>query len=112
MFVNSALADTPGTEGSTGPVAQLDGPRSRRRRPPPKHRRPRQSEAMRRRWADPEYRAKQEKHFAARRADPAKAWSRKGIGDGYTRETAAAAWAEAERKAQTAMDALKRAGLV
>lgn len=67
---------------------------------------------MRRRWADPEYRTKQEKHFAARRADPTKAWSRKGIPDGMTRAEAAEAWRLAEEKAQAAMEALRRAGLV
>lgn len=63
---------------------------------------------MKRLWQDPEYRAKQEAHFAARRADPTKAWSRRGIPDGYTRETAAQAWREAEEKAKVALEALKK----
>lgn len=67
---------------------------------------------MRRRWNDPEYRAKQQVHFEKRKADPTKAWSRRGIPDGMTRAEAAEAWQVAEEKAQAVMAALKRAGLV
>lgn len=105
MLVNPNQPKPLDTENSSGPLP-------RRRRAPPKHRRPKQSDAMKRRWAAPEYRAKQEKHFAARRADPTKAWSRKGIPDGMTRAEATQAWQEAEEKALAAMAALKRAGLV
>lgn len=84
----------------------------RRRRVPPARRRPGQSEAMRRRWRDPEYRAKQRVHFERRKADPTKAWSRLGIADGHNRESAAKAWQAAEERAKVAMAALKRQGLI
>lgn len=103
-----AAGRCPAEEGATNSFAR----RPRRKRAPPAHRRPKHSEAMKRRWQDPEYRAKQEAHFAARRADPTKSWSRRGIPDGFTRETAAQAWQAAEEKAKLAMRALKKLGLV
>lgn len=93
--------------------ADVEVPKSRRKRrsPSPKPR-SKTSETMKRKWQDPEFRAKHEKHFAARRTDPTKAWSRKGVPNGMTRATAAAAWAEAEAKARHALRALKAAGYV
>lgn len=67
---------------------------------------------MRRKWRDPDYRAKQQVHFDKRKADPSKGWSRLGIADGYTRASAAEAWQKAEEKAQVAMEALRRARLL
>jgi len=61
-------------------------------------------------WQRPEYRAKQSAHFVERRADPLKRWSRSGIPDGYTRETAQTMWAEARAKAVKTLEALKRRG--
>lgn len=67
---------------------------------------------MRRKWQDPDYRAKQQVHFDKRRADPTKSWSRLGIGDGFTRASAAEAWQKAEKKAKATMEALRRANLL
>lgn len=95
-----------------GPATSEPSRSRRKRRQPTQKPRSKMSEAMKRKWQDPEFRAKQEKVFAARRADKTKAWSRLGVPDGMTRATAEAAWAEARLKARQALQALKAAGYV
>jgi hypothetical protein len=90
---------------------KVDGRKNRRRRPPrtPK---PRMSEALKRKWQEPDYRAKQAAWAAKRRADPVKSWSRRGILDGMNREQAKAHWAWARRSARETVNALIRAGVI
>lgn len=117
---NSFMDDTPekntaedlAAAPETTAQPQFETAPSRPRRKHRKHHRPRQSEVMKKLWADPAYRAKHERHFAARRADPTKAWSRKNVPNGWTRETAAAAKEEAKKKAEEVFKALKELGYV
>lgn len=77
---------------------------------------PNASRAMKAFWQDPErvarWRDKHDRHMAARRADPLKAWSRMGVPDGMNREEAEAMWAHAKATAKRAMDGLRHHGYV
>lgn len=94
------------------PSLGLDSKPRRRRKAPTQKPRSKTSETMRKKWQDPEFRARQEKVFAARRADPNKSWTRRGIPDGLTRARAAPLWAEAKAKARETLEALKAAGFI
>lgn len=72
------------------------------------------SAAMKAFWNDPERTAEwREKHtanMAARKADPDKSWSRRGVPDGCNREQAATMWAKAQESAKATVAALEARG--
>jgi hypothetical protein len=76
--------NTVNIEINTALPQKIDRRKTRRRRPPRKAC-PKLSEALRLKWQCPIYRAKMQAWSERRRADPTKAWSRRGIGDGATR---------------------------
>jgi hypothetical protein len=98
------------TTATPSEPAKVDGRKHRKRRE--RKRRPAISEAMKRKWADPAYRAKQDAIFAQRRRNPVKSWSRRGVPDGMTKAEARVAWAEAHLKARAAMLHLIRNGQI
>lgn len=91
-------------------TAEAPNPRRKGRKGPVRN--PKIAEALRRKWQDPEYREKQARWAAERRADPTKAWSRRGIFKGHSREESARIRAEAEASAAETMRAMVAAGLV
>jgi hypothetical protein len=78
------------------------------------HRRPNQAIAMRKRWADPEYRAKQiegrQRTVLDRVRHPDK-YSRAGIPNGMRKAEAQALWDEASNLADAAMQRLEEQGV-
>jgi hypothetical protein len=68
------------------------------------------SEGVKRKWQDPDYRAKMEAYYEQRRADPDKAWSRRGVPNGYTRAQAEQMWAESRASAERTIGALEACG--
>jgi hypothetical protein len=68
------------------------------------------SEGVKRKWQDPDYRAKMQAYYEQRRADPDKAWSRRGVPNGYTREQAELMWAESRASAERTIGALEDRG--
>jgi hypothetical protein len=79
------------------------------------HPRPNQSEAIKRCWADPAYRAKraegQRQHFLDRARDPDK-YSRVGIPNGMRRAEAMAMWERASALADEAMKRMQERGIL
>lgn len=77
---------------------------------------PAASQAMKQFWRDPErvaaWREKHDAQMAARRADPDKNWSRRGIPDGMTRAEADTMWASARARAALTADALEAQGIL
>ena len=102
-------------------AAAVPGQRKPRKRSTKPIKKPAQSEAMKRRWQDPEFRARMLPQFKARmaaarerdaedrRLNPHK-YSRLGVPDGMRKAEAMAAWAEAERKADMFIQQLKAEG--
>jgi hypothetical protein len=68
------------------------------------------SNSLRRKWQDPDYRAKMDAYFAKRREDPEKLWSRRGIPNGLTRAEATEMWRECNESAAQTVHALEANG--
>jgi hypothetical protein len=68
------------------------------------------SDGVKRKWLDPDYRAKMEAYHEQRRADPDKGWSRRGVPNGYTRKQAEQMWAECRESAEKTVSALEASG--
>lgn len=92
--------------------AKVDGRKRRKRIVKVKDPNSPTSEASRRMWQRPEYRAKMAAFYAARRADPEKRWSRRGIFDGMTREESEASWARARESANRTVDKMIEKGIL
>jgi hypothetical protein len=65
------------------------------------------SEGVKRKWLDPDYRAKMEAYHEQRRTNPDKHWSRRGVPNGYTRAQADQMWAESRASAERTIGALE-----
>jgi hypothetical protein len=84
-------------------------PRGQRKHPPS------HSEALKAKWADPEYRAKMverdHRREELRKADPER-FSRLGVPNGMRKEEAKRLWAVAETQADKSIQTLKAAGVL
>ena len=65
------------------------------------------SRAMKLKWRDRNYREKMSAYFNERRQDPAKAWSRRGVPNGYSRDQADQMWHECRTIAEGDVRALE-----
>ncbi len=67
------------------------------------------SQAMKLKWQQPDYRAKRAVCSERRRNEPTKAWTRRGVPNGYTREQADLMWLECRASAEASVKALEDA---
>jgi len=70
------------------------------------------SEGVKLKWQDPDYRAKLEAYYDKRRSNPDKAWSRRGVPNGYTRAQAEQMWAESRQSAERTVKALEASAVL
>jgi hypothetical protein len=90
----------------------VDGRQRRRRRSRSKtsKKNPAASTALKRKWEDPEYRAKQSKHN--KEVLPVGRRTRKGVPDGMTRAEAEPLWERARQQANTILTRLEKDGQI